>query len=198
MAISDHEEMRHIRRPRRAVGDKLKRWSDGQKIEAVQSYLLLGNLTLVASVLKIPRDTLKIWKTTEWWKNMVEELRVQDDLQLSTRLQKIISKSFDAVEDRLDHGDFVYDQKTGEMRRKPVSMKDAHKVAVDLTDKREHLIQRHLEEKTISVDKVEKRLAELAASFEEMVNQVKKPTSAPIEVTDVIFGDEELNATKEP
>src|ERR1700756_1348319 len=120
LAISDHEEMRHIRRPRRAVSDKLKRWSDGQKIEAVQSYLLLGNLTLVASVLKIPRDTLKIWKTTEWWKNMVEELRVQDDLQLSTRLQKIISKSFDAVEDRLDHGDFVYDQKTGEMRRKPV------------------------------------------------------------------------------
>lgn len=196
MAISDHPEMRHISRPRRPCDAKNRRWSDGQKIEAVQSYLLLGNLSLVSSVLKIPRDTLKLWKTSEWWKNMVEELRVQDDLQLSTRLQKIINKSFEAVEDRLDHGDFVYDQKTGEMRRRPVSMKDAHKVALDLVEKREHLIERHLEEKTVSVDKVEKRLAELAASFERMITEVKKPP-ATVEVTDVLFGDEVLNATKE-
>jgi hypothetical protein len=183
---------------RRAADGTLRRWSDSQKVEAVHTYLILGSLKLVSGALKIPFDTLKVWKASEWWKAMIEDLRVQEDLQLSSRLRKIVEKSYDAVEDRLENGDFVYNQKTGQLRRKPVSMRDAHKVAMDLTAQKEHLIDRHMTTQEVSVDKIEKRLAELAESFKRIASSVK---AGPIEVTDVVFGkleEEDLDAPQEP
>lgn len=197
MALSD-SKMKYMQTRsggRRAVGDQRKRWSDSQKTEAVQTYMILGSLKLVAGALKIPFDTLKVWKASEWWKTLEGELRVQEDLQLSTRLTKIIARSYDVVEDRLEHGDFVYDQKSGKMRRKPVAMRDAHKVAVDLMEKKDMLIDRHLTGETVTTDKIEKTLADLAANFAKIANQIN--THGPVEVTDVIFGDDS-NATKEP
>lgn len=181
---------------RRAIDGTMRRWSDSQKVEAVHTYLILGSLKLVSGALKIPFDTLKVWKASEWWKSMIEDLRVQEDLQLSSRLRKIVDKSYDVVEDRLENGDFVYNQKTGQLRRKPVSMRDAHKVAMDLTAQKEHLIDRHIEEQAVSVDKIEQRLAELAESFKRIASSVK---TGPVEITDVIFGklEEPNNATKE-
>lgn len=173
-------------RKRRPVEAEGRRWGTSQKVEAVTTYLMLGNLTLTANLVKIPRNTLKQWKAMEWWKEMEAELRVQDDLQLGNRLKKIISKSYDVIEDRLENGDFIYDSKEGCLKRKPVSMKDTHLVARDLIDKRELLIDRHLEEKSVSEDKVAKTLADLAeklTSFAESVN--KKPE---VLVTDVILG----------
>lgn len=189
MALSDSPNNKTSPR-RRAVDGTNRHWSDSQKIEAIQTYMILGSLNLVSGALKIPFETLKVWKASEWWKTMIEDLRVQEDLQLSTRLKKIINRSYDVVEDRLEHGDFVYDQKTGKMKRKPVNMRDAHKVAIDLVEKQQDLIDRHMSESTVTVDKIEKRLADLAKSFADIANSVKK---GPIDVTDVVFGtlDEE-------
>jgi hypothetical protein len=181
---------------RRAVSaGKGFRWSDSQKIEAVQTYLILGSLKLTAGALKIPFDTLKVWKSSQWWKDLIEELRVQDDLQLSNRLKKIITRSYDVLEDRLENGDFVFDQKTGEMRRKPVSMRDATQVAIHLGEARQELVDRHLGGQSVTEDKIEKTLEKLAKQFEEVANRVGniKPS---VEVTDVIFGAD-TNATDE-
>lgn len=161
-------------------------WSDSQKIEAVQTYLALGKVTLTAAVLKIPEVTLRLWKSKDWWKEIESELRLQDDLILSERLKKIIGSSFDQVEDRLKHGDFLYDHKTGELKRKPVNLKDAHKVAVDLIDKRELLINK-LPNNTAS-EAIEDKLLKLAEKFAQIAQSVK----APIEVVDVIIGTETL------
>lgn len=186
MSLSDSDSRKHVPTVRRRKsGDVRKHWSDSQKVEAVQTYIILGSLKLVAGALKIPFDTLKLWKKSEWWKEIHDELMVQEDLQLSTRLRKIVAKSYDVVEDRLANGDFVYDQKSGEMRRKPVAMRDAHKVALDLHGKQQELIDRHMQEKTISVDTIDKRLKDLADSFAKIAGQVK---NGPIEVTDVIIG----------
>jgi len=196
LALSDKPSVATRRSvPRRAAGaSSNKHWSDGQKIEAIKMYLTLGNLAMVGRVMKIPEITLRQWKATEWWANLIEELRIQDDLQLSNRLKKIIEKSHEVIEERLDNGDFVYDQKTGQLRRRPVSMKDAHKVAMDLSGQKEHLIDQHMEQKSVSVDKIEKRLAELADSFAKIANSTKPDT--PVVVTDVIFGDDQ-DATEE-
>jgi hypothetical protein len=158
-------------------------------------YMILGSLKLVAGALKIPFDTMKVWKASEWWKTLEGDLRIQEDLQLSARLTKIVNKSYDVVEDRLENGDFVYDQKTGKIRRKPVNMRDAHKVAVDLMDKKDMLIERHIAGDSITTDKIEKTLADLAANFAKIANQIN--THGPVEVTDVIFG-EDSHAKEKP
>lgn len=158
---------------------------------------MLGNLTLTSATLKIPLPTMKMWKKTDWWKDLETDLRKQEDLQLSTRLKKIVAKSYDVIEDRMANGDFVYDQKSGQMRRKPVSMRDAHTVAKDLRETAEHLVDRNMEEKSISVDTIEKKLADLAESFAKIANSVNEPKK--IEVTDVLFGivEKDPNAPKE-
>lgn len=190
MALSD-SKMKYMQARsggRRQVGDRRKRWSDSQKTEAVQTYMILGSVKLVAGALQIPFDTLKVWKTSEWWKQLEGELRVQEDLQLSARLTKIVNRSYDVIEDRMEHGDFVYDQKSGTMRRKPVNMRDAHKVAIDLMDKKDMLITRHIAGDSVTTDKIEKTLADLAANFAKIAQSINN--KGPVEVTDVIFGDD--------
>lgn len=187
MALSDDPGYAASHNPRRRAVDRSRgRWSDSQKIEAVTTYMILGSLKLVAGALKIPFDTLKTWKKTEWWKEIEQDLRIQEDLQVSQRLRKIVEKTFDVVEDRLEHGDFVMDNK-GNLRRKPVSMKDAHRVAMDMGTRRDDLINRHIQNESIDTDKIETRLADLAKEFARIASQV---TTKPVEVTDVIFAPE--------
>lgn len=187
MALSDNEKTKNIPSGRRRAvnAETNKRWSDSQKIEAVQTYLALGQISTTAAVLKIPEITLRVWKSKDWWKEIENDLRVQDDLQLSARLQRIISKSLDQVEDRLANGDYIYDQKTGELKRKPVNMKDAHKVAVDLVDKREYIVNKAPAQ--LSVDAIDEKLNKLAEKFAQIANNSKQT----VVVTDVIIGQED-------
>lgn len=194
MALSDDPEWGSTHHPRRrATGAVNRRWSDSQKVEAVTTYMILGSLKLVSGTLKIPFDTLKTWKKTEWWKEIEQDLRVQEDLQVSQRLRKIVEKTFDVVEDRLEHGDFVMDNK-GNLKRKPVSMKDAHRVAMDFGDRRDDLVNRHIQNESVDTGKIESKLADLAKEFARIASQV---TTKPVEVTDVIFAPQKENNNAE-
>lgn len=187
MSLSDSDMI--SKRPsvkRRAVAAGTnKSWSDSQKLEAITTYLALGNMSLTSRVLKIPEMTLRGWKQTQWWKEMEEELRVQEDIQLSARLQRIIESTLSATEDRIKNGDFIYNNKTGELIRKPVNIRDLHRVTMDLVDKREHLITK--QPISASIEQVEDKLLKLAEKFAQM----SKPKQV-IEVVDVIY--EENNA----
>ena len=182
MALTDNPNTKKRNPPVRSIEAKTnKSWSDKQKLEAVQSWLLLGNLALTSRVLGIPEVTLRLWKTTDWWKTTVAELKAQEDIQMSARLKKIVDASLAAVEDRLVNGDLMYDQKSGELIRKPVNIRDAHKVAVDLMDKKAVL-----EKAAAPVQEEQKdedRLLKLAEKFADFVTQKNKPV---IEVTDVV------------
>lgn len=168
MAISDNPNRQAVRtKVRRTQADSADGvatwWSDKQKLETVQTYLMLGNAAMTARVLKIPEDTVYRWRKSAWWKEIEGELRVQDELQLSARLKKIVVSSLDAVEERLEHGDYVYDQKTGQMRRKPVSMKDAHKVSMDLIDKQSLINNRNMP--SASEEQMNDKLAKMMLQF---------------------------------
>ena len=181
MALTDNPNTKHRNPKIRSVEAATnKSWSDKQKLEAVQSWLLLGNLALTSRILAIPEVTLRVWKSSEWWKNAVEEIRLQDDMQMSARLKKIVDASLMAVEDRLINGDLMYDQKTGEMVRKQVNMRDAHKVAVDLMDKKAFLDKTAVPAQEEQKD--EDRLLKLAEKFADFVTKKK---DVVIDVSDV-------------
>lgn len=187
MAISDNTNRQAIRsKVRRTQADAAEGvatwWSDKQKLETVQTYLMLGNAAMTARVLKIPEDTVYRWRKSAWWKEIEGELRVQDELQLSARLKKIVVSSLDAVEERLEHGDYVYDQKSGQMRRKPVSMKDAHKVSMDLIEKK-HLIDNR-NAPSASEEQMQDKLLKMMIQFSEFA-QGKLAENNTIEVEDV-------------
>lgn len=160
-----------------------KHWSDSQKIEAVTTYLALGNLVLTSSVLKIPEMTLRAWKAKQWWKDIEGELAVQDDIQLSARLKRIIETTISATEDRIANGDWVYNNKEGCLMRKPVNLRDVHKVTMDLIDKREHLDNKV--PTSVAMEQIDERLKKLAEKFEAIASNRKV-----VEVTDVVMGME--------
>jgi hypothetical protein len=168
MALSDKESLQDRKTRRRAISAKGTHWSDSQKLEAVQTYLMLGSVRMTSAALKIPEITLKIWRSSTWWKDLESELKIQDELQLSTRLKKIAEKSFAAVEDRLEHGNFVFDQKTGKIRRIPVNLKDAHKVALDSIQQKELIAKKHVE--VANDGQIMDKLEQLANKFAEMAS----------------------------
>lgn len=182
--LSDTDRLKNVpsRKKRPTTGVNNMHWSDSQKLEAVTTYLALGNLVLTSSVLKIPEFTLRAWKQKDWWKEIEGELAVQDDIQLSSRLKRIIDTTLSAAEDRIQNGDWIYNNKEGCLMRKPVNLKDVHKVTMDLVDKREHLSNKQTPQ--VSMEALDDRLVKLAEKFAEIAKNNVKPT---IEVTDVII-----------
>ena len=164
---------------RRGVQATGRHWSDSQKIEAVTLWLSLGNLNLVGATLKIPEDTIRKWRATQWWKELAEEIQLQDRIQLSATAKNIVDKSLSVLADRLENGDWIYDQKSGQMRRKPVAMKDALAVADKMLDHKERLDKTQVGNE--SNETVENRLAGLMEKF------AKLAAPQPAVVTDVIY-----------
>lgn len=181
-----------VKNKRKKPGDSNKHYSDEQKIELVKMYMVTGVLSLAAASLKIPEVTARNWKTKDWWKQLENELRFEKNIKLSSRLQRIVERCLDAVEDRLENGDWIYDQKIGELRRKPVGLKDVHKVAMDMVDRVDVIEKAHVAAPELQ-DSMADRFAKLAEQFATLATkQQEKP---PVEVTDVIYVEEKKNST---
>ena len=151
-------------RRKKKVPGTTAHWSESQRIQLVTTYLATGNLALTAATLQIPEVTARRWKAMPWFKQMVEDIRNEDNLVLDAKLSKVVNKSVDALLDRVEHGDFQYDQKSGNMVRKPISARDASVVTRDMIDRRE-LLQGKKQVERDSTRKVEDRLLKLAEEF---------------------------------
>jgi hypothetical protein len=155
-----------------------KQYSDRQKLEAVTSYLMLGTIPLVAATLKLPEECLYRWKRTDWWHDLTTEIKSEENLVLSARMKKIVEKSWDVVSDRLDNGDYVYDQKAGQLIRKPVSLRDASKVAMDSA-----MLHGKLNSNanfTVANEQIEEKLSKLAKAFTDLAKGKPSPLAEDI------------------
>lgn len=169
----------------RLPAQKGAKYSDLQKIELVKLWLVTGNLLQAAVALKIEPDTAKKWKATQWWTDMVNELRQENSIQLSTRLKAVAFKSLELVADRLENGDFVLNQKTGEIVRKPVGALDASKITQSMLERYEKI------ERYVVRDNDQKQLVDHLTQLKQAFQSMSK---SKVEVTDVIFSKEITNA----
>ena len=167
LSDSERKKDKKSKRIRSIAAETNRQWADSQKMEAIQSYLLLGNLALTSRILGIPEITLRVWKTSQWWKDAVAEIQAQEKIELSAKMKKIVGASLAVVEDRLVNGDFQFDQKSGEVIRKPVNMKDAHRVAMDMQE-RQVTIEKAMNSEVTQEDDVQSKLLKLAEQFAEM------------------------------
>ncbi len=188
--LSDKKDSRK-KVPVRKPGDFQKSWGDKQKLEAVNTYVVLGgNATQTAIALQIPAETLRRWTKTQWWKDLYEEVKQEENIVLSHKLKNIVARSLALVEDRLEKGDFFYDQKTGQVVRKEVSLRDAHEVMKSSFNMRESIEKPQVVE--MEEGSINDKLSALAKQFEQFA--VAQKEKAPINVTDVMFIEEKDNA----
>lgn len=148
---------------KRSVNAKHCTWSNSQRLEACKLYIVLGNMADVSRNLGIGYDTLNNWKKHQWWKDMYTTLKAEGDMELSARLRKIAARALDVTEDRLNNGNHQLDQKTGELVRVPVNMKDAAKVATDLMQQQSKIDDKPQQQQLEAT--IDSRLAALAEKF---------------------------------
>ena len=148
-------------------------WPENKRIEAVTTYLTTGNWRLTESITGIPEITLKSWANKPWWKEYKADIQSQETIVLDKKLEKVMDKALDSVMDRLENGEFIYDEKTGKVKRVPPKLRDTNKVLTDMIDKRSLIkkINKAPEEnKQITAD----HLVQLAQAFAQFTTG-KKP-----------------------
>lgn len=160
--------------------------SDHTKIEVVKSYLALGgNLTLTSGATGIPIRTLFLWKSKQWWKDLVAALKREEKLTLSAKTKRILELSMEETLDRLENGDFVIDQKTGQFLRKPVSARELNKITTDMLERKEKLDLATEEKQEMKSN--DDKLADLAQRFADLAQKALEKPKTTVEVTDVIY-----------
>lgn len=160
-------------------------YPDSKKLEVVTTFLALGKAPMVSAVCDVPVQTIRQWKMQPWWADMVSQIQTESDQQLDAKLSAIIERSLDAVNERIEGGEFILDSKSGTVKRVPVKLRDVERVAVDLLDKRDILRGRPDKQKQqeVQVDILKK----LADQFSDWVKiHIKKE---PIEELAIALHD---------
>ena len=163
-------------------------WEEKKKVEAVTTYIATGNYALTAKMINVPEPTIRFWKSQEWWKQMVEDVYQEGNLQLSSKLSKTLEKSIDAVNDRLENGDFVYNPKTGAIVRVQANLRDVHRVASDLIDK-QLVLRKGQHQQVESQESTDGRLLKLAEQFAKFAQGLQGKDVTPNVIVEGEFED---------
>ena len=147
-------------------------WSEKKKYEACCLWSSGMKMSQVSVETGVPYETIKQWRASTWWADIHKELQSEDKQQLDARLTKILDKTLDSILDRLENGEFVYDQKTGSLKRSPVKLRDATVAMNTVMDKRQ--IIRREPTKIVESESTNQQLANLAKQFQEFVTGKKQ------------------------
>lgn len=149
-------------------------WPVEKKIEAVTTFLALGNLRQVAAVTGVSYGMIKQWRLQPWWKDLEAEIIASRRVLQANKLSKIVDKSLDVIDDRLQNGDFVYNNKTGDVFRKPVGLRDATGAANALMQRQAILEKLNKDEQVAETQAdIQTTLKNLAEQFALMNNRSK-------------------------
>lgn len=150
------------------------------KMDVVARYMLLGNLRVVSESVGISYATLADWKRSDWWPDMVEQIRRQKKQRTADTLSGIIETSVEILKDRLENGDWMFDQKRGIPVRKPVSAKDAQTITNQLLQRQVQL-EDIIDKNSHKQETVQETLALLSKEFEKMARRSGNANAETIE-----------------
>lgn len=173
-------------RPKKTEACKGQPWDEKKRLETLTTYVATGGVPMTSAITGVPKETIKKWKTQEWWKQGLNDLQYEDNIKISAKLSKVLEKSLAAVEDRLDNGEHMYDPRTGNIIRVPAKLRDVHKVTTDIVEKKQQLLKMHVKEElkthnpqTVTAD----HLVQLAQAFAQMATgQKPSPTVVANEI----------------
>jgi hypothetical protein len=149
---------------------ELGHWSEKKKLEAVTTYLALGNLNETSKVINVPLPTLSKWKQSAWWKELVDDIQSGDNQKADNKMSKVIDRALDIIVERLEQGDYQYDQKTGKLVKVPLKARDLERISSGLFDKRQLLRKQPTNIKADTLTQTD-RLLQLAEQFAKFAGQ---------------------------
>jgi DNA polymerase III alpha subunit (gram-positive type) len=178
---------RYVKAPRRSEPGVPGLWSDKKKNEAIAVFLATGSATMTSEQTNVPIHTINKWKVSPWWKEKVLELQKDDYDRLDTKLGKAIDKALDEVMDRLDKGEYMFDVRTGKVKRIPAKLRDINTSFTQLLDKRQLI--RKQPTKIVEQQSSATQLQNLAEQFTKFVTGKLNEDRVVDLVKDCIEGD---------
>jgi hypothetical protein len=172
------------------VKGKRDYYTDKEKLNAVCVFAVTGNSRRCAEITKIPEATIRAWKSTQWWLEATSRVVAEKDEELTFELSALVDKAVREVNDRLDNGNYIYDTKRGEMKRKPVDAKELAIVTAIAIDKQQ-LLRGKPTARTESVSQTE-RLKDLQEQFRKFT-RTKTIEHDTQEVIDAEIVEEEMD-----
>ncbi len=169
------------------------RYTWEQKADAAQRWNQTGNMRLVSEMTGVPYDTLMDWKKSTWWSSILDELKIAKKAKQGSKIEELVGSSLELLKDRIENGDWILNNKTGEMVRKPISLRDMGNVVNALMTRQlqmEELAERMEHKK----ETVQETLSMLAKEFAKMSRLQQKKEAIDVEVIDAKTTD----STDEP
>ena len=165
------------------------RYTWEKKYSVVAVYLQCGSLRETEAQTGVPAATVQLWKQSPWWEDLANQIKTADHTQLNNKLSKIIKKALNHIEDGIENGELVLNNKTGELVRKPLSVRDATRAASELMQ-RQMAVNKAIVETDIKKQTVEDTLKLLATEFAKMANSKPAPVIIDMEdVSDAVYDE---------
>ena len=143
------------------------KYTDEDRQRVALEFLITGNMKRVAENTGIPRTTILGWKKTEWWDELVVNLRHEKGEELDANLTKLIDSAFEQAQDRVDNGDYRVN-KNGDLIRVPMGGRDLVIAGATVYDK-----QRLHRSQPTSIQGNSKSIEQLAEFFREVSREHK-------------------------
>jgi len=102
------------------------KYTDEDRRRAVLEYAISGNMAQVSRSTSIAESTLCNWRQSEWWGELLEEVRSEKEAIILANHEKIMELAHRELEDRLENGDHQLVRKGDnvELHRVPVKAKE--------------------------------------------------------------------------
>ena len=153
-------------------------------VHAATIYAATGNPEEVSKIIGVPLQTVKEWIKQPAFKDILEEIRDENNDAIDAKFTGIVDKALDKVAERIENGDEIYDARRGEFIKKQISAKDLASITTSSIDKRQ-LLRGKPTSRTETVSEG-KRLEQLAAQFIKMAEGVKSPKTIQGKAKEVI------------
>lgn len=121
-----------------AMGLEKGIYPEETRIRACTLFAALGKVQEVSELADVPAKTINAWRKTQWWRDLLLEIREENNELLDAKLSEALELSLNLIIDRLKEGDFAFNKK-GELVRKPVGIRDLSLVNAISVDKRQLL-----------------------------------------------------------
>lgn len=91
-----------------------------KKVEACTLYAVYGSIEEVNKLTNVPEKVLREWSREPWWEEILKQVYVEQNDKLGAQITNLLENALITLKDRLENGDYYFQEKSGDLKRKPV------------------------------------------------------------------------------
>lgn len=143
-----------------------------------------GNIRVASELSGIPYATILDWKKRDWWPQVWSEAKAEQQTELQSKLSSITEAALEVMKDRLEKGDWILNNKTGQLVRKPIGLRDANQAMNNLIS-RTNEIERVRQTATVANENTQDILKKLASELAKFSKKRNTTDVIDVEVRDI-------------